>query len=245
MPFAWTPPGRVFVGIDLERTALLGEDGVQEGRGRWGGESLSHATFRSSKGGDDPLSGLPADVAAALGRTGEGALAVAGARGPVVLPVRWRVDGGTLYAALPAETLALAGAGPDAPVALTVDRASAWRARDMVGAMVQGTGADLRAGRLVRREDGPRARDVDRPRGRRARADRAGPPRLVEGLDQRELRRRSSMTTVEFSVEVDAPPERVWEVASDPANLPALGPAHRVGARPARGARRRGPVRGR
>ena len=28
------------------------------------------------------------------------------------------------------------------------------------------------------------------------------------------------MTTVEFSVEVDAPPERVWEVASDPANLP-------------------------
>ena len=28
------------------------------------------------------------------------------------------------------------------------------------------------------------------------------------------------MTTVEFSVEVDAPPERVWEVTSDPANLP-------------------------
>ncbi len=28
------------------------------------------------------------------------------------------------------------------------------------------------------------------------------------------------MTTAEFSVEVDAPPERVWEVTSDPANLP-------------------------
>lgn len=28
------------------------------------------------------------------------------------------------------------------------------------------------------------------------------------------------MTTVEFSVEVDAPPERVWEVTSEPANLP-------------------------
>jgi uncharacterized protein YndB with AHSA1/START domain len=28
------------------------------------------------------------------------------------------------------------------------------------------------------------------------------------------------MTTVEFSVEVDAPPERVWKVTSDPANLP-------------------------
>jgi len=29
VPFAWTPPGRVFVGIDLERTALLGEDGEE------------------------------------------------------------------------------------------------------------------------------------------------------------------------------------------------------------------------
>ena len=28
------------------------------------------------------------------------------------------------------------------------------------------------------------------------------------------------MTTTEFSVEVDAPPETAWEIASDPANLP-------------------------
>jgi len=28
------------------------------------------------------------------------------------------------------------------------------------------------------------------------------------------------MTTVEFSVEVQAPPETVWEIASDPRNLP-------------------------
>jgi uncharacterized protein YndB with AHSA1/START domain len=28
------------------------------------------------------------------------------------------------------------------------------------------------------------------------------------------------MTTVEYSVEVDAPPERVWELTSDPRNLP-------------------------
>ena len=59
---------------------------------------------------------------------------------PVVVPAKWRVEGGSLYAALPAETLSLAGVGPDAPVALTVDRASEWRARDMVGVMVQGTG---------------------------------------------------------------------------------------------------------
>jgi hypothetical protein len=141
VPFAWTPPGRVFVGIDLERTALLGEDGVQEGRGRWGGETLSHKTFRSSKGAEDPLGSLPSDVRSELGGGGDAAMTLAGERGPVVVPARWRVEGGSLYAALPAETLALAGVGPDTPVALTLDRASAWRARDMVGAMVQGPGA--------------------------------------------------------------------------------------------------------
>ncbi len=141
VPLAWTPPGRVFVGVDLERTALLDEDGVQEGRGRWGGDALSHKTFRRVKGGGDPLAALPPEVASELGRSGEGSLAVAGARGPVVLPVRWMAEANALYVAMPAETLALAGAGPDAPVALTVDKSSAWRARDMVGAMIQGTGA--------------------------------------------------------------------------------------------------------
>ena len=41
----------------------------------------------------------------------------------------------------PAESLALVGAGPDAPVALTIDQPSEWRARDMTGAMVQGEGS--------------------------------------------------------------------------------------------------------
>jgi carbon monoxide dehydrogenase subunit G len=40
----------------------------------------------------------------------------------------------------------------------------------------------------------------------------------VEGLVQRE--RASAVTTVEYSVEVEAPPEAVWEVAGDPRNLP-------------------------
>ena len=31
VPFAWTPPGRVFVGIDLDRTSLVDAEGVQEG----------------------------------------------------------------------------------------------------------------------------------------------------------------------------------------------------------------------
>ena len=148
VPLAWTPPGRVFVGVDLERTALLDEDGVQEGRGRWGGAALSHPTFRRNAHGPDPLAALPSEVAGELGRSGAGSLAVAGARGPVVLPVRWFADEHALYAGLPAETLALAGAGSDAAMALTVDQASAWRARDMVGAMIQGTGACYLLGEL-------------------------------------------------------------------------------------------------
>jgi nitroimidazol reductase NimA-like FMN-containing flavoprotein (pyridoxamine 5'-phosphate oxidase superfamily) len=141
VPLAWTPPGRVFVGIDLESTALLDDEGVQEGRGRWGGESVSHARFRRLTGGADALATLPTEIRAELGESGRGALTITGGRGPVVVPVRWRVDGSSLYAALPAETLELADAGPDALAALTVDKPSAWRARSMVGAMVQGTGS--------------------------------------------------------------------------------------------------------
>jgi hypothetical protein len=140
VPFAWTPPGRVFVGVDLERVALVDDDGVQEGRGRWGGEVVSSPTFRRSTTGGDPLEALPRDVAVAIGREGVGSLSISGERGLAVLPVRWRAEPTALYAALPAETLALASADRDAQVALTVDTPSAWRARDMVGALLQGVG---------------------------------------------------------------------------------------------------------
>jgi hypothetical protein len=41
---------------------------------------------------------------------------------------------------------------------------------------------------------------------------------VVEGLDEREHDAR--VTSSESSVEVDAPPEAVWDVTSDPRNLP-------------------------
>ena len=145
VPLAWTPPGRVFVGVDLDRTALVDADGVQEGRGRWAGEAGSHGSFRRSGAGADPMAGLPSDVRAELGREGEGTLALAGSRGPVVVPVRWRAEEHALYAALSAETLALADAEPDAPAAITLDRSSQWRAKDMLGAMLQGRAASYTA----------------------------------------------------------------------------------------------------
>ena len=139
VPFAWAPPGRVFVGIELARTALVDAEGVQEGEEPLGGDVdvarhvpaiRRRATTRS------PC--LPREVRQPLGADGEGALTLIGDRGPVVVPARWRADEHALYAALPAETLALAVAGPDAPAALTADEASSWRARDMVGTMLQG-----------------------------------------------------------------------------------------------------------
>ena len=80
--------------IDLDRTALLGEDGVQEGRGRWGGEATSHATFRSTKGTDDPSRRAARGRAQRTwGPDGDAALTLGGDRGPVVVPVRWRRRG--------------------------------------------------------------------------------------------------------------------------------------------------------
>ena len=152
VPFAWTPPGRVFVGIELERAALLDEDGVQEGRGRWGGfVDVARRRSGAPRRGRTRWRRCRDEVRGSLGTDGIGALTLVGERGPVVVPTRWRADEHALYAALPGETLSLAAAGPDAPAALTVDEASAWRARDMVGAMVQGTGICLRARRARQR----------------------------------------------------------------------------------------------
>jgi Pyridoxamine 5'-phosphate oxidase len=176
VPLAWTPPGRVFVGVDLERTALLDGLGVQEGRGRWGGEPGSNPRFRNSKG-TDPFAAIPEEIVEGIGSEGEGALAVAGERGLVVLPVRWRADTGALWAALPAETLALAGAEGTADVALMLDRPSVWRARDMVGAMFQGDAECFVQGTLgqgaksmtaITRKIAPAATALVRVRPRRA-----------------------------------------------------------------------------
>ena len=141
VPLAWTPPGRVFVEIVVERAALL-DDG--EVRALWGEWDASHPTteaFRARRGGTDAFAALPPPVRNGLGGSGQAAIAIAGQRGTVVLPARWAEDGPDLYAAMPRESLALAGAsGGAAPVALVVDRASWWRAREMIGAMAQGVG---------------------------------------------------------------------------------------------------------
>jgi uncharacterized protein YndB with AHSA1/START domain len=54
-----------------------------------------------------------------------------------------------------------------------------------------------------------------------------------------ERQRVGMKTTVEFSVEVEAPPQAVWEVASDPSNLPQWD-KHVVRVRPPEGGMREG-----
>jgi nitroimidazol reductase NimA-like FMN-containing flavoprotein (pyridoxamine 5'-phosphate oxidase superfamily) len=140
VPLSWSPPARVFIGIDLERTAVVGSEGVAETFGDWPREAITVPRFRARPAPRVPvLEALPEDVREPLGEAGHGALALVGEDGLVVLPVSWVVEEGWLYGALAREVLALAGSREArVPAALTIDRASRWRALHMVGAMARG-----------------------------------------------------------------------------------------------------------
>ena len=122
VPLAWTPPGRVFVGVDLERTALLDERGRAGGPRALGGRGAVARHVPTHGGGADPLAALPAEVAESSAVPARDPSPWAASAGRWCCPCGGPPQDTALYAALPAETLALAGAGPDAPVALTVDR---------------------------------------------------------------------------------------------------------------------------
>jgi hypothetical protein len=150
VPLSWTPPGRVFVQISIERAAVVGDEGVRETWSDWPSGLVARERFRASRTGSDPLAGLPVEVRGPLRDRGVGALAILGRGSLVVLPVQWAVDGPMLLAALPEAVVALAGCdSPEVSVALALDRASWWRARRMIGAMVQGTGEVFALERLV------------------------------------------------------------------------------------------------
>jgi len=141
VPLSWTPPGRVFAAVELDRVAVLDDGHVAESLGDWPRGLVSPDRFRARRAGEPALASLPADVAEILGTRGRGALAIHGAGGPAVLPCGWAADGSSLYAALPEEELGLADLRtPSAPAALSIDRSSWWRARNMTGAMVRGVG---------------------------------------------------------------------------------------------------------
>ncbi len=153
VPLSWTPPGRVFAELSIEAAAVIEDWGAPPAT--WGvmGEAVhSHGSFRPGRAARSPLQLVPDEVSEGIERGGHAALAIEGGDGPVVLPALFVEDGGVLYAAADARSLALAEAGPDAPVGLTVDHASRWRAADMTGVLVRGAGSihvlsRLRSGR--------------------------------------------------------------------------------------------------
>lgn len=146
VPLAWSPPGRVFARVGLAHGWVLGEDGAIEEA--WGPDQSSGASFRRSfqelprtRGLD---LGVPAKIRRDLGAAGTGALALQpDGAGPVILPVKWRrvAAEGAFDAVVPRALAELTEAGPDAPAALTLDQASAWRAAEMSGVLVRGTAA--------------------------------------------------------------------------------------------------------
>ncbi|MGE5460010.1 MAG: pyridoxamine 5'-phosphate oxidase family protein [Solirubrobacterales bacterium] len=150
VPLSWTPPGRVFTAIEIERLAIVGPGGVAETFGEWPRGLVSIARFRAARTVPPVLEALPEDVRGPLGDRGEGALALEGDGGPVVLPVSWVTDGGSLYAATSRETLGLASLSQTrVRAALAIDRSSWWRARNMTGAMLRGSGEVAIAEALV------------------------------------------------------------------------------------------------
>jgi hypothetical protein len=140
VPLAWTPPGRVFAELRIERSATIEDERIASAWGEWGDAVNGVERFRVPRAGTGPFDALDARVRDDLGTSGDGALALATDDGPVVLPVAWLVEGPGIYATLPVEVLEAAGSVPVLPAALCVDRSSSWRAREMVGAMIRGRG---------------------------------------------------------------------------------------------------------
>jgi len=164
VPLAWTPPGRVFVELTVDRTALLDEASRTRTWGDWPLGAASLDRFRALRTGPAPLAPLPTDVREALGGGGDGVLAVEGSDGSVSFPVSWVVDGAALYAVLSAETFALAGVtSSKRSAALGMDHPSSWRARHMVGAMARGDAEIYEIGVLASGERS--AREIARRAG--------------------------------------------------------------------------------
>src|SRR4029450_1509649 len=137
VPLAWTPPGRVFAELQLERTAILESGRVVNAWGDWGDAVEGVERFRAARAGESPLAGGPERIRGGRGESVEGALALGTGEGPIVLPVRWAIDGGGAYAVAPSETLALAAPSRAPAGALQVDLASSLRGRRVVGAMIR------------------------------------------------------------------------------------------------------------
>jgi general stress protein 26 len=140
VPLSWSPPARVFAAVLPESGWVLTQKEPATSWGEWGTSAEFRAQFRPLSSRRSVDLRAPASIRSEVGEAGPGALALATEGGLTVLPVDWRrqAGDGTYDVVLPAATVALTRSRRQAPAALTIDRASAWRAADMVGMMLQG-----------------------------------------------------------------------------------------------------------
>jgi hypothetical protein len=144
VPFAWTPPGRVFVAIEPAAGWLVSlEDGSHLRRwGAWPRGASGLASFLAEPGRRMRDLGAPAAVRHAVARTADAVLAFdADGALTVLTATARRVPGeGSYQAVVPHSLFELTGVRGSAPAALTLDHASRWRAADMAGMLLRGTG---------------------------------------------------------------------------------------------------------
>jgi len=156
VPLAWAPPGRVFVSVEMAAARLIdvGDGSVIDGWGSWRRGLEPASSYQGRSANDDarrtirsrPPAGagaIPKEILRALGDHGEGVLStqVEGSDGPclTVLPARWSSAGpGDYDAVIPLRTAELTEAGDRIRAALTIDRASMWRASEMRGLLIRG-----------------------------------------------------------------------------------------------------------
>jgi hypothetical protein len=144
VPVAWGPAGRQFVRLSLS-DGLVVDAATGERVAAWGEwPSRGSAAFVKAFAAADRHRSLdrraPEDVRRAVGAGGDGALAVDGRDGPLVLPVRWRRRGaeGTYEATLPTSLLRAARTPARPSVGLAIDRPGEWRAGQMAGMLLRG-----------------------------------------------------------------------------------------------------------
>jgi hypothetical protein len=142
VPLSWTPPGRVFVEIRVERAVLVHGGQVRASFGPVvDGAIASKRAFRRSPPRPDAFAELPPDLSNDLAFDREGVLAFDDGSDVVVVPARWVEDEGRLWVSASRHVVAaMAGANGSGRCALVVERPSWWRAKRMMGAMLQGRG---------------------------------------------------------------------------------------------------------
>jgi hypothetical protein len=165
VPLAWTPPGRVFAAVDP--TAGWMDTGNETLVASWGDWPSKPVTYRASFGPAAPVQALdlraPREVRSAIGSYGHGAVGVDSDFRLSVLPAGWvRVAReGSYHVLVATRLLERTAPEPDSPIALTIERASTWRAADMAGMLLQGP-AEFFSPRSARRGRQELCRHIER-----------------------------------------------------------------------------------